>query len=105
MLTVHDDLLAIDGRHNGSKTAVGKFGLVLHTEEGGKSWVSQRYGSEFPQLYAVEFLDDRRGWAIGQAGSFLQTRDGGQHWSSVEIETKRDLYDISLEGERGARVG
>jgi len=84
---------------------VGEFGLVLHTKDGGKNWVSQRYGSDFPQLYAVKFLDDRRGWAIGQAGSLIQTRDGGQHWSSVALETKRDLYDVSLEGERGVMVG
>ncbi len=84
---------------------VGEFGLVLHTKDGGKSWVSQHYGSDFPQLYAVEFLDDHRGWAMGQAGILIQTRDGGQRWSSVALETKRDLYDVSLEGERGVIVG
>lgn len=84
---------------------VGEFGLVLHTQDGGKNWTSQRYGGDLPQLYAVEFFDDRRGWAAGQAGSFIQTRDGGRHWSTVALETKRDLYDISLEGERGVIVG
>ncbi len=84
---------------------VGEFGLVLHTKDGGKTWVSERYGSDLPQLYAVKFLDDRRGWAMGQAGSFIQTKDGGQHWSPVALETKRDLYDVSLEGERGIVVG
>ncbi len=84
---------------------VGEFGLVLHTKDGGRTWVSQRYGGDFPQLYAVKFLDDRRGWAIGQAGSFIQTRDGGQRWSSVDLAIKRDFYDISLEGERGVMVG
>ncbi len=84
---------------------VGEFGLVLHTRDGGNTWVSQRYGGDFPQLYAVKFLDDRRGWALGQAGSFIQTKDGGQHWSPVGLETKRDLYDGSLDGERGIVVG
>jgi len=36
MLTVHDDLLAIDGPHDGKKMAVGKFGLILLTNDGGK---------------------------------------------------------------------
>lgn len=84
---------------------VGEFGLVLHTKDGGKTWVSQRYGSDLPQLYAIQFRDDRSGWAIGQAGSLLQTGDGGQHWSSVELETKRDFYAVSLSGERGVIVG
>jgi photosystem II stability/assembly factor-like uncharacterized protein len=84
---------------------VGEFGLVLHTRNGGKSWISQRYGSDLPQLYAVKFLDDRRGWAIGQAGSLIQTRDGGQHWLPVALGTKRDFYAFSLDDERGVIVG
>jgi len=84
---------------------VGEFGLVLHTRDGGQTWISQRYGSELPQLYAVKFLDDRRGWAVGQAGNLIQTSDGGQHWSPVELNTKRDLYHVSLENERGVIVG
>lgn len=84
---------------------VGEFGLVLHTKDGGKTWVSQRYGGDFPQLYAVKFLDDRRGWALGQAGSLIQTSDGGARWTPVELETKRDLYDASLDAEHGVIVG
>jgi photosystem II stability/assembly factor-like uncharacterized protein len=84
---------------------VGEFGLILHTRDGGQTWISQRYGSELPQLYAVKFLDDLRGWAVGQAGNLIQTRDGGQDWSAVELETKRDLYHVSLESERGIIVG
>jgi photosystem II stability/assembly factor-like uncharacterized protein len=84
---------------------VGEFGLVLHTKDGGQTWTSQRYGADLPQLYAVEFLDERRGWAVGQAGTLLQTGDGGQHWSATQLETKRDLYDISVEDDRGVIVG
>jgi photosystem II stability/assembly factor-like uncharacterized protein len=84
---------------------VGEFGLVLHTRDGGKSWASQRYGGDLPQLYAVEFVDDRRGWAIGQGGSLIETGNGGQQWAPVKVETRRDLYDISLEDSRGVIVG
>jgi photosystem II stability/assembly factor-like uncharacterized protein len=84
---------------------VGEFGLVLKTDDGGKSWNSQRYGGDLPQLYAVKFLDDHHGWALGQAGSLIQTTDGGKRWSSVEIATKRDLYNASLDGQRGIIVG
>jgi photosystem II stability/assembly factor-like uncharacterized protein len=99
------NLNAIDFSSPENGWIVGEFGLVLHSKDGGESWVSQRYGSDFPQLYAVKFIDDRRGWAIGQAGSFIQTTDGGRHWSSVEVDTKRDLYGISLEGEHGVVIG
>ncbi len=84
---------------------VGEFGLVLHTKDGGQTWTSQRYGNDLPQLYAVKFLDERRGWAVGQAGNIIQTTDGGGHWSVVQVETRRDLYDFSIEEERGVIVG
>jgi photosystem II stability/assembly factor-like uncharacterized protein len=84
---------------------VGEFGLVLYTKDGGRTWLSQRYGSDLPQLYAVQFRDDRSGWALGQAGNLIQTTDGGQRWSSVELDTTRDLYDVSVEGDRGVIVG
>jgi photosystem II stability/assembly factor-like uncharacterized protein len=85
--------------------AVGEFGLVLHTQDGGRTWAAQRYGSDFPQLYAVRFVDQRRGWAMGQAGSLIYTEDGGQRWSAVERDNKRDLYDVTFHGEHGVVVG
>jgi len=45
MLTIHDDLFAIDGRHDGSRAAVGKFGVILLTRDGGKSWKEQPSGT------------------------------------------------------------
>jgi photosystem II stability/assembly factor-like uncharacterized protein len=84
---------------------VGEFGLVLHTRDGGRTWLSQRYGSDLPQLYAVQFRDERTGWAIGQAGSLIRTTDGGERWSLVELQTTRDLYDLSVEGDHGIIVG
>jgi photosystem II stability/assembly factor-like uncharacterized protein len=84
---------------------VGEFGLVLHTEDGGRTWAAQRYGSDLPQLYSVKFVDDRRGWAVGQAGSLIHTSDGGKRWSAVEINPKRDLFSISVDGEHCIVVG
>jgi photosystem II stability/assembly factor-like uncharacterized protein len=84
---------------------VGEFGVVLHTHDGGKTWASQRYGSDLPQLYGIQFRDDRQGWAVGQAGQLIQTNDAGRRWNLMELGTTRDLYGISVEGERGIVVG
>ena len=84
---------------------VGEFGLVLHTEDGGSTWTAQRSGSDLPQLYSVKFVDDQRGWAIGQAGSLIRTTDGGKRWATVEINSKRDLYNISVDGQQCVIVG
>jgi len=84
---------------------VGEFGLVLHTEDGGRTWTAQRSGSDLPQLYSVKFIDDQRGWASGQAGSLIRTTDGGKRWNTVEIDSKRDLYNVSVDGQRLIIVG
>ena len=84
---------------------VGEFGLVLHTEDGGRTWTAQRYGSDLPQLYSVKFIDDQRGWAVGQAGSLIHTSDGGKRWSAVEINPKHDLFSISVDGQQCIIVG
>jgi photosystem II stability/assembly factor-like uncharacterized protein len=83
----------------------GEFGLILHTNDGGRNWNSQRYGSDLPQLYSVKFVDDRHGIAAGQAGTLLQTSNGGQLWSAINAPVKRDLYHVSFDGERGMIVG
>jgi photosystem II stability/assembly factor-like uncharacterized protein len=84
---------------------VGEFGLILHTEDGGKTWVSQRYGSDLPQLAAIAFNGPLKGFAAGQEGALLRTTDGGQHWIPVDIGTKHGLYALSLEGSRGIVAG
>jgi photosystem II stability/assembly factor-like uncharacterized protein len=84
---------------------VGEFGLVLKTSDGGRTWSSQTYGSDRPQLFAVMFRDKLTGWSVGQQGTVLKTTDGGRNWLAVDIGTRRNLYGISLEDERGLIVG
>src|SRR5712692_9739876 len=60
MSTVHDDILAIDGRHDGNKTAVGKFGLIFLTQDGGKTWQRRPSGTA-KALAAVSFADAKHG--------------------------------------------
>jgi len=84
---------------------VGEFGLVLKTSDGGQTWSSQTYGSDRPQLFAVMFRDKLTGWSVGQQGTLLKTTDGGRNWIAVDIGTRRNLYGISFEDERGLIVG
>ncbi len=85
---------------------VGEFGLILHTDDGGETWTTQRYDSKFPQLVAVYFRNALDGWAAGQSGILLHTTDGGAHWTAVDVGVKRGLYAIALEdGSRGVVVG
>ncbi len=71
---------------------------ILHTSDGGDSWVSQIGGvpasNGTPLLSKVTFVIDRRGIAVGSlniAGRefgpplILLTTDGGEHWTSAII--------------------
>ena len=59
--------------------AVGERGIVLSSEDGGKSW-RQVSVPVSVGLTAVAFADAQRGWIAGHGGVVLATVDGGQTW-------------------------
>lgn len=62
--------------------AVGEAGVVLFSDDHGKSWGQ----AEVPvsvSLTAVQFIDARLGYATGHMGVVLRTEDGGAHWRKV----------------------
>lgn len=55
-------------------------GTILHTIDGGATWVRQSSGTPW-QLESVRFLaDGRQGWTVGSNGTILHTVDGGNSW-------------------------
>ncbi|NIR62483.1 MAG: T9SS type A sorting domain-containing protein [candidate division Zixibacteria bacterium] len=58
-------------------------GIILHTTDGGQTWIAQRQGSEL-ELDAVAFVDTLYGWAAGydpQTGApIIHTTNGGITW-------------------------
>ena len=67
--------------------AVGHDAVILHTADGGKSWIRQHWdpGLEQP-LFDVWFEDSNYGMAIGAYGLFLETKDGGETWRQRAID-------------------
>lgn len=66
----------------------GDSGTMLHTRDGGRTWVLQQTGS-FNDISSVFFLDRQRGFAssynfrVEPYGTILlKTVDGGQHWDT-----------------------
>lgn len=109
---------------------VGERGLVLRTEDGGKTWErtpiprsSRRregtgeaeIGEEemeaagvvapLPSLYGIFFPTPLQGWVVGQEGTIAWTQNGGQHWELQESNTWDALYDVGVTGNRGWIVG
>ncbi|QNT08037.1 hypothetical protein IBG28_06075 [Marinomonas arctica] len=77
-LGVHSVLLSVTsvGDHF---IAVGERGLILRSDDDGKSW-HQLSSPVSVTLTGVNFFDDENGYAIGHGGIVLRTTNGGKDW-------------------------
>ena len=71
-------LRAVEFINKDTGWAVGMFGTILKTTDGGMTWSLQTSVAE-STLFDVEFADAYRGIAVGN-GWLLYTYDGGEHW-------------------------
>lgn len=82
------DVVAPDKDH---LWAVGYFGAIVHSSDGGKTFVRQD-GGTFAAMTGVSFINDKQGWAVGDQGTILHTKDGGLTWE----KQKSPLADQKL---------
>lgn len=59
--------------------------LVLKTEDGGKNW-SEVYRMADQELRAINFTDEKTGWAAGNNGLVIKTENGGEEWNRIVVE-------------------
>ncbi|HMS33761.1 MAG TPA: YCF48-related protein [Ignavibacteria bacterium] len=45
-------------------------------------WIAQNSGTN-ENLYDIEFINDKTGWAVGDAGVVIKTTNGGTNWINV----------------------
>lgn len=90
--------------------AVGRYGTILKTNNGGKSWKAVKVPSAASgyDLTDVCFTDSKHGWAIGCANGsatvstenlFLRTTNGGASWSATHFNPEEEtgqLFSISF---------
>jgi photosystem II stability/assembly factor-like uncharacterized protein len=72
--------------HSGQVVVVGDKGVVMTTNDGGRSWTRQflKKGAKYFDLYSVAFTPDgSRGWIVGDAGVIFRTDDGGKTWTEL----------------------
>ena len=94
--------------------AVGDRGVILHTADGGGSWLPQTTPIS-TSLYGVHFVDAKHGWAVGGAtlpymkrgrGVVLRTDDGGKTWLREPVDTLPALRRVWFQSEKsGFAVG
>jgi len=73
--------------------ACGRWGTVLHTEDGGQSWVRQDSGIDYT-LTSIAFPDPQNGWAVGDGGTIIHTADGGQSWEKQKCPVDYYLMGV-----------
>ncbi len=70
--------------HGGLVWAVGYWGLVRRSDDGGASW-SVVAAPARETLFDVAFADRRHGWAVGENGVVLRSVDGGLTWTRQPV--------------------
>ncbi len=73
--------------------AVGQRGIVLYSDDKGRSWTQGQVPLR-SVLLDVSFVNDRLGWAVGHDGVILHSADGGETW--VKQLDGYQLIDIGL---------
>lgn len=67
--------------------AVGHWGAILASNDGGETWQIQRLSSEEDRpLFDVHFFNARQGVAVGLWSLVLTTDDGGATWIEQTLE-------------------
>jgi photosystem II stability/assembly factor-like uncharacterized protein len=81
--------------------AVGTYGSILRSVDGGLTWRRQTSGTRM-NLYGVAAVDAKTAWAVGQGGVILRTVDGGRTWRRQNSRTTRTFFSISAQSAQAA---
>lgn len=74
--------------------AVGAYGLVLETTNGGDEWVRQSFGDFDPHFYDITPGPDDRLYVAGEFGTILRSDDGGGSWEECESPYEGSFFGI-----------
>ena len=88
--------------------AVGDHGVVLLSDDNGKTFRQARTVPVDAALTGVSFVDAKQGWAVGHWGLILHSEDGGETWAvqRSDLSTDRPLFAVHFfDAQRGVAVG
>ena len=73
--------------------AVGNWGTIIKTTNGGTNWTVLSSGTGMGFL-SVYFTDPDTGYVVGISGTILKTTDGGKNWTTLSTGTTNYLYSV-----------
>lgn len=88
--------------------AVGDHGVVLLSDDGGKTYRQAHTVPVNVALTGVSFASEREGWAVGHSGVILHTVDGGENWTlqRSDVHVDRPLFGVHFfDAKHGVAVG
>lgn len=91
---IEDDLFDVSFPTASEGWACGRWGAVIHTTDGGNTWVRQESTTDYT-LSSISFVDTQNGWAVGDNGTIIHTKDGGVTWK------QQNPPKVTLEGAAG----
>jgi photosystem II stability/assembly factor-like uncharacterized protein len=90
-VTVRDNLYAVKSLGADEAWAVGNFGSIYYTRDGGKSWDARESGTKSP-LFGIDFADGQNGWIVGKSALILHTTDSGKTWKPQKSAIPPDKH-------------
>ncbi|MEX3764611.1 WD40/YVTN/BNR-like repeat-containing protein [Paraburkholderia phenoliruptrix] len=83
-------------RANTRIVAVGAHGIVVLSDDNGKTFRQARSVPVSSTLTDVSFADASHGWAVGQWGVVIATADGGETWKlqRSDLTTDQPLFSV-----------
>jgi photosystem II stability/assembly factor-like uncharacterized protein len=84
--------------------AVGEFGLVLRTEDGGRTFKRQASCTD-KLLYGIAVASAEHALAVGADGAVVETKDGGRTWTVQPSGTSEHLFGVYADAQRALIVG
>ena len=104
-LVVKDNLYGVKAVGASEAWAVGNFGSIYYTKDGGKHWEFRESGTRVP-LFGIDFADADHGWIVGKSATVLATTDGGKTWKTQKtaIPDDKHLFNVKAVDARTAWV-
>lgn len=81
--------------------AVGEYGTLIRSTDAGENW---DIIWSHPDLFSVQFADEKNGWATGAAGTIYATSDGGASWQLQRIDAPFQLFGLAVVSDKKSFV-
>lgn len=75
--------------------AVSQYGIIVHTTNGGETWIEEESGlPDTVKLASVDIIDKNTAITVGEFGTILKTTDAGSTWNPISSGTSKELRSV-----------